>query len=104
MYNIFNESSFSEKVPYNAHVLLPLLPHRHVAGLREREPLDLLNVAEEADLHAILRLVVVPVQQERRDVDEMDVVGDGPVLERPRDMELGRAEPANNSESARDAP
>lgn len=75
-------------------VLLALLEVRDVRRLRELHPGDVLEVVEVGLDDAVLRLVVVAVDQQRRAVDQMDAVDDRPVLDDARDEELIRPVPA----------
>lgn len=59
-----------------------------MAGLGEGVPLHLRQAAEEGDKNTVLCFVIAAIEQERRDIDLVNVVDNGPIFKRTSDMEL----------------
>ena len=67
-----------------------------MTALGECEPLHLPYAGEVRSKDTVLGLVVVTVEQKRRDLNLVNVFENRPRLQRPRDMELGRSIPTRH--------
>ena len=92
---VANRSHVScKEITNTLHVQRPFLILRHVARLRECEPFDLRRyLLEKRFYNAILRFIIAAVQEERGDLDLVQVRDDRPCLERTGDVEFGGAIP-----------
>ena len=77
-----------KEIAHYLYELLAFLVLWHVRRLRKGVPFHLLNSTEERQDHAILGLVVLAVQEQRRNVDLVQVIDDRPSFQRTGDVEF----------------
>jgi hypothetical protein len=86
-------SVLSQEPAHDFQISFLLLKNRRVAALRKLDPLDLRDFLEERKYSNVLCFIVLAVDQQRWGGYLVKTFHDGPIFQRPGDIELGGPNP-----------
>lgn len=64
---------------YNIHIPFPLLPLRHMAGMRKFHPFDFVDPPEEGRADFVGHIIIFAIDDQRRDTNEVNLIYDIPL-------------------------